>query len=107
MATYYRTGKGSHRHASWSCANSHRSVFTGDPFAIPASEVDQWAPCTTCCDADVVAESAKVVASAADDMCRNGGVTNPRRLRSTCVDCGKEGAVNAKTGRLRAHKRAS
>jgi hypothetical protein len=98
--TYYRTGKGSHRHASLACANVRRSVFTGDPVRIPAEEVANWPACEHCCDP---AEVALNPALGDDGKCRNSGVANPRRLRSTCVDCGKEGAVNRSTGKLRAH----
>lgn len=52
---------------------------------------------------DVPAEPVKPVAPAVE-MCRNSGVRHPRRMRSTCNDCGKEGAVNRSSGTIRAHK---
>lgn len=103
MTAYYRTGKGSHRHASLYCANARRSVFTGDPIEIPAAEVGDWPPCEFCCDAAEVASAPPVE----NTNCRNSGVTNPRRLYSTCLDCGKEGAVSPRTGSIRAHAPAT
>jgi hypothetical protein len=100
---YYRTGKGKRRHASYYCANSRRSVFTGDPVVIPAAEVANWAACGHCCDPAEVLPAVSAPAPA-DVKCKNSGVTNPRRMYSTCKDCGKEGAVNRNTGTLRAHK---
>lgn len=105
MTIYYRTGKGSHRHTDFYCANTRRSLFTGDVTVIPTDEVAGWAPCDVCCGADEVAAHAATVAAAQDEMCRNSGVTNPRRMRSTCRDCGKEGAVNRSTGKIKAHRR--
>lgn len=99
MTTHYRTGKGSHRHADIHCANARRSVLTGYPVKIPADEVGEWPACEFCCTAEEVAKSLK----AQPVKCDNGGVKNPRRMYSTCVDCGKEGAVNRNTGTLRAH----
>lgn len=49
MTTYYRTGKGAKRHASIHCANARRTVRTGDPIAIPARNVRDYAPCQFCC----------------------------------------------------------
>lgn len=42
-------------------------------------------------------------AKPAVELCRNSGVTHPRRLYSECVDCGKQGKVTG-AGILRAHK---
>lgn len=104
---YYRTGQGSHRHASPFCANSKRDTFTGDITVIPPTDVAGWAPCIDCCaDADVTAATAAARAKT-DAQCRNGGVVNPRRIYSTCRDCGKEGKVNPKTGKIRAHNPAA
>lgn len=109
MTTYYRTGKGSKRHASVYCANSRRAIRTGDPLVIPAAQVQDWAPCRFCCDpAEVVSAPAPApkVEKPADELCRNSGIMHPgsRRLYDKCRDCGKEGAVGPKTGTLRAHK---
>ncbi len=104
--TYYRTAKGSHRHADWTCANTRRSIFLGDVTEIPADEVKDWAACDVCCtEAEVIASVAAVEAKAAT-MCRNSGVRKPRHIQSECTDCGKRGTVNRSTGTLRAHKPA-
>jgi hypothetical protein len=101
---FWRTGRGAHRHASFYCANAKRNIDTGDVYVIPADEAGDWVPCADCCtDADVVKAAADAAAKAAA-MCRNSGVTNPRRISSTCRDCGKDGKVNRATGSLRAHK---
>lgn len=102
---FYRTGKGSHRHASEWCANGRRSVHTGDISVIPAAEVKDWAACELCCETSDVAASAKAEQVKADTMCANTGVRRPgsRRLYDDCKDCGKNGKVGA-NGTLRAHK---
>ncbi len=105
--TYFRTTHGDHRHADYTCANTKRAIASGDPIAIPASEVASWAPCSDCCTADDVKAGAAAKQAAADTMCPNRGVAKPQRMRSTCRDCGKEGAVNRSTGSIRAHKRES
>ncbi|NUR01319.1 MAG: hypothetical protein HOY79_33785 [Streptomyces sp.] len=113
--TYYRTGKGSKRHASVHCANGRRSVFTGEPIRLQAREVKDWAPCKFCCTAEEVAahgqtaEAAAAPEAAAEVFCANTGVKRPgsRRMYDNCRDCGKEGAVNPKTGTLRKHKPAA
>lgn len=110
--TYYRTGKGKKRHASSYCGNVRRSIFTGELIVIPAGEVKDWAPCKFCCAAEEVAAfeqgSAAPAEVAKEAYCANTGVRNPnpRKLYNHCSDCGKEGAVNPKTGTLRAHKPA-
>lgn len=102
---YYRTGQGSHRHADWYCANALRSIHTGDTLPIPADQAKDWAPCERCCAADEIEAAAQAAQQQpVQAVCRNSGVRNPRRLRSTCTDCGKEGAVNRSTGTLRAHQ---
>jgi hypothetical protein len=108
---YFRTGKGSKRHASFWCANGRRSVFTGETQTIPANQVKDWAPCRFCCTDEEIAafaagEAAQSPAVPAEVFCRNSGVKRPgsRRLRDHCRDCGREGAVNPKTGTLRRHK---
>lgn len=106
-AEYYRTGKGSHRHLDWWCANSKRSIFTGDVQPIPAAQVKDWEPCEVCCGAEGREHAAKVAAAAAAkaaELCSNPGVVNPQRIQSTCRQCGKPGTVNRSTGRIRAHK---
>lgn len=105
--TYYRTAKGSHRHADWNCANVRRSIHLGDVTAIPATEIADWAACDICCtEAEVVASIATAEAQAAT-MCRNEGVRKPRHIQSECRNCGKRGTVNRSTGKLRAHKPAN
>jgi hypothetical protein len=100
---FFRTGKGSHRHASRFCANSKRDLFTGDVTEIPEAEAATWAACADCCtDADVT-EGRKAAEAKADAQCRNSGVTRSGRIYSTCRDCGKEGKVNRSTGKIRAH----
>lgn len=103
---FYRTGKGSMRHASAFCANSKRSIFTGDVFPIDQAEAKDWQACTDCCsDADVLEAQAAAEAKQAQ-MCPNSGITHAGhgRIYDTCRDCGKEGKVNRQTGRIRAHK---
>lgn len=103
--TFYRTGKGSHRHASQFCANSRRSVFTGEVTVIPAAEIKNWPACEHCCDTADVAASAQAEQVKADAMCPNTGVKRPgsRRLYDDCKDCGKNGRVMS-NGTLKAHK---
>jgi hypothetical protein len=102
MTAYYRTPQGSHRHTTWGCARSHQVVGAPEPFRIPDAEAAGWAPCADCCDAsEISAHTAAQESTPA--LCRNSGVKNPRRMRSTCNDCGKEGAVNRSTSTLRAH----
>lgn len=103
---YFRTGQGSHRHASRFCANSKRSIYTGDVTIIDQAEVANWEPCLDCCtEAEIKAASAAAEVKA-DAMCPNNqGVAIPRRIYSTCNVCGKEGKVNRSTGSIRAHKR--
>jgi hypothetical protein len=104
--TYYRTAKGSHRHAAWACANSRRSIQLGGVTEIPADEVAGWAPCEDCCDTAAVKAATAVAAVKAAAQCPNTGVLNPKRIQSECRDCGKHGTVNRSTGQLRAHKPA-
>lgn len=102
---FYRTGKGGMRHAVSYCANSKRSIYTGDVTVIPEAEVANWEPCTDCCtDADVLEATKKAEAKKAG-QCPNRGVTMKHRIYSTCGDCGKEGKVTQ--GRLRNHDRAN
>ena len=102
--TYYRTAFGSHRHADYYCANSRRAIGSPDPAVIPAAEADGWTACEFCCTAEEIAASEQAAQAVADTMCPNTGVTNPRRIQSKCLDCGKQGTVNRNTGCLRAHK---
>jgi len=105
--TYYRTAKGSKRHASYSCANSRRRISSGDPIRIPADQVAKWEPCAHCTDAEVIAKTEGAPAKTPEPaLCANSGVTNVRRMYSTCIDCGKGGTVNRSTGTIRAHKPA-
>ncbi len=102
---FWKTGKGGMRHATFYCANSKRSLDTGDCTVIPENEVASWEPCADCCtDADVL-EARKVAEAKRDALCPNKGVTMKHRIYSTCGDCGKEGKVTQ--GRLRAHKPAT
>lgn len=101
---YYRTGQGSHRHANYDCANQRRSIFTGDPIELTTKEWPNWEPCEHCCSAHEVKAWAVIEKAAAEQMCRNNGVTHPRRIYSECRDCGKTGKVNRNMGTLRAHK---
>jgi hypothetical protein len=103
--TAYRTAFGSHRHASYSCANSFRAIGSGDPVAIPAGEVADWAPCTVCnTDAEITAAAVTAAAQPVKVMCPNSGVKRPgsRRLYDDCKDCGKNGKVTSQ-GVLKAH----
>ena len=103
---YYRTAKGSHRHANWTCANFRRSIHLGDVIEMTATEAADFAPCDVCCTGhEVEAHAAKVETEAAA-QCPNTGVRNPRFIQSECRDCGKRGTVNRSTGALRAHARA-
>lgn len=104
ITKYWRTTFGTHRHASEYCANARRAIGSGYPTVIPTDELPGWAACEFCCDEETVRESAKTVQAKADEMCRNSGVVNPKRLSSKCRDCGKEGKVNRSTGSIRAHK---
>ncbi len=105
---FYRTAKGSRRHASHQCANGRRSIHTGNPIEIPADQVGDWAPCRFCCPADLVeregAARQAATAAAQAEKCANVGVNHPQRIYSECRSCGKRGAVNRTTGTLRAHK---
>lgn len=103
-AKYWRTTFGTHRHVSEFCANARRAIGSGYPTVIPADEVQSWTPCEHCCPTGEVQEAAKAAAAKADEMCRNSGVTHPKRINSKCRDCGKEGKVNRSTSTLRAHK---
>ncbi len=105
---FYRTGQGNMRHASFFCANSKRSLYTGDVTELPETEAADWQPCTDCCtDADVLEAQAAAAAKQAT-MCPNSGIGHPGRgrIQDTCKDCGKLGTVNRSTGRIRAHKPA-
>ncbi|MFE5037088.1 hypothetical protein [Streptomyces sp. NPDC056683] len=107
--TYHRTGKGSKRHASEFCANSRRSVFTGDTIPLSADEAKNWAPCKFCCTPEEVAafgQEAPAATAPAKTKCANTGVKDTRKLYSYCTDCGKGGTVNRRTGTLRAHEPA-
>jgi hypothetical protein len=106
---YYRTGKGSHRHANAFCANSKREITTGDITIIPADEASNWEPCIDCCPEADVKAAAEVAAAKAAATCTNSGIMHPGRgrLYDDCKDCGKNGKVNRSTGRLRAHKPAA
>lgn len=99
---YFRTPQGSHRHVSWNCANGRRSVLNGYPEVIPADEAAGWAPCEFCCQAAEFAEFAAQQTARDAEKCPNTGVASTRRLYSTCVDCGRQGAVT-RAGTLRAH----
>lgn len=105
---FWRTGKGSHRHASFYCANSKRDIMTGDCIVIPEAEAASWTACVDCCtDADVL-EGRKAAEGKAAEMCPNNkGVARPNRIYSTCNVCGKEGKVNRSTGSIRAHRPAN
>jgi len=116
LSKYWRTGKGSHRHANRYCANARRSIFTGDEFRIPAAEVKDWAPCEACCTAEEVAafaaaQVAKTEAEA-EIYCTNRrpvpGSYNPRlyQVRGTCGECGATKVSIIKQGmNLRKHRR--
>lgn len=100
VTQYFRTAKGTHRHASYDCANSHRAIASGDPVRIADQDAKNWAPCEICCTPSDIAAYAVPVTPA---KCSNSGVVDPRRMGSKCLDCGKEGTVNRRTGTLRAH----
>lgn len=101
--TFYRTGKGRKAHASSSCANERRSIFTGDIKIIPAAELAGWSGCQHCCDAAEMALLTASVAAPVEEYCTNSGVVNPRRIYSECRDCGKDGKVNRFSGRIKKH----
>jgi hypothetical protein len=101
---YWRTTFGTHRHVSEYCANARRAIGSGYPTVIPTAEVSSWAACEHCCSESEVHESVAAVQAKQDEMCRNTGVTHPKRLSSKCKDCEKTGKVNRSTGSLRAHK---
>lgn len=116
LSNYWRTGKGSHRHANRYCANSRRSIFTGDEFRLTVAEVADWLPCEACCSAEEVAEAAAAQAAKAtaeaDVYCTNRrpapGSYNPRlyQVRGTCGTCGAEKVSIIKQGmNLRKHRR--
>lgn len=100
--TYYRTLKGSHRHLSWYCANYHRSIFSGDTMIMAPAEVDTYEPCSKC----TAEELANWNPAPTKVMCPNSGIAHPGRgrLYDDCKDCGRNGAVNRSTGRIRAHQ---
>jgi hypothetical protein len=101
LVKYYHSAKGSKRHASWYCINGLRRISSGEPIRIAPDKVGDWAPCTKCCHHDEAAQTDPTPAK--PEMCRNSGVTNPRRLYSECTDCGKSGSVNRSNATLRAH----
>lgn len=101
---YYRTGKGQHRHASKDCAENKRSVFTGEVTEIPAGQVSTWPPCQLCCPAAEVAADAATQAEQSNRCPNDRGVTNPRRINSSCAVCGRMGKV-LPSGKIRAHDR--
>lgn len=107
MTIYFQTAKGSHRHADFECANQRRAIASGDPIAIPADKVSEWAPCEHCTAPGEQAAHAAKVAAKASAQCANAGVTHPKRVQSECISCGKRGTVNRSTGSLRAHKAAN
>ncbi|MFD6638368.1 hypothetical protein ACFWDN_21405 [Micromonospora chalcea] len=102
---FYRTAKGTKRHADWACANYRRSIHLGPVVTIPEAEVADWAPCAKC--AEGVAVPAAAPAEAKPEACRNSGVRHPRRVESECRDCGKRGKVDRRTGKLRGHAPAA
>lgn len=101
--TYFRTAYGTHRHATYYCANAKRAIQSGDPIAIPANEISNWAPCSDCCTAADV-KAAADSAAPVKVMCDNSGMVpaNPRKLYRKCSDCGYEGKVGSNG--LRAHQ---
>lgn len=93
MTNYYRTGKGSHRHASWFCANGRRHIDTGDVTECTATEAAEMAPCQHCTEAaEIVAHIETVAAAkaAAPAKCE-GRPANPRHIQSKCTECNHRG----------------
>lgn len=87
--SYYRTGKGSHRHASWYCANGRRAIDTGDVIECTATEATKMAPCQHCTEvAEIVAHIETVAAKPA--KC-DGRPANPRHIKSKCTECAHVG----------------
>lgn len=104
---FYRTLHGDHAHSSYYCANTQRAISSGDPTRIPAAELGSYNACALCCSfgqAHEVDTARTATAKPVKTLCTNSGVVNPRRMMSTCTDCGKEGTVNRRTGSLRAHE---
>lgn len=100
---FYRTSKGKKAHRSEYCANARRSLYSR-VHEIPAAEIKSWTPCFHCCSAAEIEMYWKAPVEG-PAKCANAGITHPgqRRLYSNCSTCGKHGAVNRSTGRLRAH----
>lgn len=97
---YFRTAYGTHRHMSYSCANTKRAIASGDPVRIPENEVASWAPCTDCCKPSDIANCTKI--PVVNPNCTGRMLPgNPRRIYRKC-ECGYEGKVG-RNG-LRAHK---
>jgi hypothetical protein len=101
---YFRTARGSHRHADFYCANVRRSIMLGPVTELAADEAADWAPCDVCCTGHEVTAHAVTVQAKTAARCRNRGVERPNRIYSVCRDCGKEGKVDRRTGSLRAHE---
>jgi hypothetical protein len=93
MNAYYRTGKGSHRHASWYCANGRRAIDTGDVIECTATEAAEMAPCQHCTDeAEIVAHIETVVAEVAAKPAKcDGRPANPKFIKSQCKECAHVG----------------
>lgn len=104
---FYRSGKGSKAHASYSCIASRRSIWWGEVQAMTVEQAvaEGWTGCLHCCTpADhALLAAAPVIAKPA--QCKNEGIKHPgqRRIYSACSTCGKEGKVNRSTGRIRNH----
>lgn len=84
QSVWYRTGKGSHRHASWACANNKRHIDTGSVL-----ETDEDLPfCADCTDAETVASRTAKPETA---HCAGSGSSfkNPKLMRAACPVCGK------------------
>lgn len=103
--TYWRTGKGSHRHTDQWCANGRRAIHTGDVTVIPAEQVKDWAPCEFCCAAEEIKAHFSAPAQGCTATRPVEGSYNPRLYtpRGTCPDCGKTGIALSKLMNLRKH----
>lgn len=106
MATWYRTTKGSHRHADAECANQRRRITAGDIAIIPADQVADWTPCQECSPTgEITARNAT-----ASGVCSGtggpavAGSYHPKRIqkRGTCPVCAATVAMTS-TLNLRKH----
>jgi hypothetical protein len=100
-ADQFRTLYGSHRHASWTCANTQRRVTSGDVITCTTDDELALPPCSLCQTTEAVAAAP---APAAKAYCAGSGQTpaNSRRLYIQCPVCNK--TLKGQSGGVRKHQ---